>query len=100
MNVKWKGVYPAVTTKFDSNDQLDLKTFRKNIEAQIDAGVTGIILGGTLGEASSLKTSEKQIILKETQEISNGRVPVILNIAEQTTSDAVSFAKDAAKLLT
>ncbi len=96
MNVEWKGVYPAVTTKFDSDDQLDLKVFGKNIEAQIDAGVSGIILGGTLGEASSLTTAEKQIILKETQKISNGRVPVILNIAEQTTADAVQFAIDAA----
>ncbi len=96
MTINWIGIYPAVTTKFDSTDQLDLEAFKKNIEAQIDAGVSGIILGGTLGEASSLTTAEKQIILKETQEISNGRVPVILNIAEQTTADAIQFAKDAA----
>jgi hypothetical protein len=47
MSVKWEGVMPAVTTKFDSNDNLDLDLFAKNIHAQIDAGVTGIILGGT-----------------------------------------------------
>ena len=45
--VKWEGVYPAVTTKFTSDDQLDLVTFEKNINAQIEAGVAGIVLGGT-----------------------------------------------------
>jgi dihydrodipicolinate synthase/N-acetylneuraminate lyase len=97
MHVKWEGIYPAVTTKFDENDQLDLFTFGKNIEAQLDAGVSGIILGGTLGEASSLTTDEKQTILRETVKKINGRVPVILNIAEQTTRAAIAFAIDAKK---
>ena len=46
--VSWKGVYPALTTKFTSTDELDLVAFDKNFEAQIDAGVSGIVLGGTL----------------------------------------------------
>ena len=45
---------PAVTTKFTKNDELDFKMFNKNIRAQINAGVSGIVLGGTLGEASTL----------------------------------------------
>lgn len=95
MSVNWEGIFPAVTTKFDDNDQLDLVTFAKNIEAQIDAGVAGIILGGTLGEASSLSADEKQTILRETIRIVDGRVAVILNIAEQTTEAAVAFARSA-----
>ncbi len=95
MQVKWEGIYPAVTTKFDENDQLDLVTFGRNIEAQLDAGVSGIILGGTLGEASSLSKEEKQTILREAVKIINGRVPVILNIAEQTTEAAIAFVNDA-----
>lgn len=50
MAIDWKGVFPAVTTKFTSNDQLDLALFEKNLNAQLDAGVNGIILGGTLGK--------------------------------------------------
>ena len=52
MQVEWKGVMPAVTTKFNEDDTLDLEMFGKNISAQIDAGVHGIVLGGSLGEAS------------------------------------------------
>ena len=97
MKVNWTGVYPAVTTKFNDDDSLDLSTFSRNIEAQIDAGVEGIILGGTLGEASSLSADEKQTVLRETLTLTNGRVPIILNIAEQTTKSAVKFAEEAEK---
>lgn len=89
MQVEWKGIYPAVTTKFTNDDNLDLEMFGKNINAQIDAGVNGIVLGGTLGEASTLTPAEKSILVKETISISNGRVPVIINIAEQSTSQAI-----------
>ncbi len=92
MQVEWKGVYPAVTTKFTSDDQLDLPLFLKNLEAQLDAGVSGIILGGTLGEASVLSTEEKERLVKFTIEKAGGRVPVILNIAEGSTKEALQQA--------
>lgn len=96
MAIKWEGVMPAVTTKFDENDELDLITFEKNINAQLEAGVSGIILGGTLGEASTLTPKEKESLVKKTLEITNGKVPVIINIAEQSTKDAIQVASDAA----
>lgn len=86
---------PAVTTKFNDDDTLDMDMFRVNIEAQIKAGVNGIILGGTLGEASTLTKEEKKVLIEETVAISNGRVPVIINIAEQSTSDAIEAAANA-----
>ena len=97
MQVQWQGVMPAVTTKFNADDTLDLKMFRVNIEAQLDAGVSGIILGGTLGEASTLTDDEKRILIQETVKIVDGKVPVIINIAEQSTKDAILAAQRAKK---
>ena len=54
MSINWNGVFPALTTKFTANDTLDLPMFGINLEAQIEAGVSGIIIGGSLGEASTL----------------------------------------------
>lgn len=93
--VKWEGVMPAVTTKFTSEDTLDLIMFEKNIRAQMEAGVHGIILGGTLGEASTLTKDEKEILIKATLSITNGKIPVIINIAEQSTKEAIEVAKHA-----
>lgn len=95
MAINWKGVMPAVTTKFTDNDQLDLVMFEKNIKAQLDAGVHGIILGGTLGEASTLEEEEKRTLVREAVRIVDGKVPVIINIAEQTTKAAIEAAAKA-----
>jgi len=92
-NIEWKGIMPAVTTKFTAQDQLDLDMFSVNIKAQLEAGVHGIVLGGTLGEASTLKPKEKRELTTTTVKLANGHVPVLMNIAEQTTSGAVEAAK-------
>ncbi|MBS7566776.1 dihydrodipicolinate synthase family protein [Mucilaginibacter sp. Bleaf8] len=98
MSINWKGVFPAVTTKFKDNDELDFDAFDKNIEAQLEAGVDGIILGGSLGEASVLSEQEKYDLLTHTLQLVAGRVPVLLNIAESTTKNAVNCAKKAHEL--
>lgn len=86
---------PAVTTKFTKEDALDMDLFAVNIKAQLAAGVNAIILGGTLGEASTLTKAEKRILLEHTKTIVSGKVPVILNIAEQSTKEAVKAANEA-----
>ena len=88
---------PAVTTKFTKEDTLDLEMFETNIQAQLEAGVSAIILGGTLGEASTLTDEEKKILIQETVRIVNGKIPVIINIAEQTTKGAIEAAYKAKK---
>jgi len=95
MSIQWKGVMPAVTTKFDDNDNLDLKAFEININAQLEAGVHGIVLGGTLGEASTLTDAEKRKLTTRTVEIVKGKVPVLINIAEQSTKGAIEAAQKA-----
>jgi 1-pyrroline-4-hydroxy-2-carboxylate deaminase len=92
MSINWNGVFPAVTTKFTSTDELDFDLFEKNLNHQLDAGVHGIVLGGTLGESSVLTVEEKEALVKFTIAKVAGRVPVILNIAEGSTKVAVNQA--------
>lgn len=103
MSIQWKGVMPAVTTKFTADDKLDFNMFEVNVKAQLEAGVEGIILGGTLGEASTLLEEEKRELVKETVRMVEGKVPIIMNIAEQTTRGAILAAnraeQDGAKAL-
>lgn len=93
MQIDWRGVFPAVTTKFTTDNNLDFQSFEMNVKAQLEAGVDGVILGGTLGESSSLSQIEKTSLLKSAVEIVQERVPVIMNIAEQTTLQAIEAAK-------
>jgi 1-pyrroline-4-hydroxy-2-carboxylate deaminase len=91
MSISWKGVFPAFTTKFTANDTLDLALFEKGLQSQLDAGVDGIVLGGSLGEASTLTTEEKETLVKLAIDIA-GPVPVVLNIAEGATKEAIRQA--------
>lgn len=95
MKVVWEGVMPAVTTKFTERDTLDIDLFLKNIDAQLAAGVHGIILGGTLGEASTLEDHEKETLVRATADHVKKKVPVIINIAEQSTRGGIKAAENA-----
>lgn len=96
--LNWEGIYPAVLTPFTKDGEIDFEMFALNTEAQIKAGVHGIILAGTLGEASALETEEKFELLKYAKKITQGRIPVILNLSENTTKNAVNFARKAREL--
>lgn len=95
MSVQWNGVMPAVTTKFTADDKLDFNMFEVNVKAQLEAGVSGIILGGTLGEASTLLEEERRELVRGTVKIVGDSVPIIMNIAEQTTRGAIESANKA-----
>jgi 4-hydroxy-tetrahydrodipicolinate synthase len=95
MSFEWKGVFPALLTPFTANEEVDLAMFEKNLKAQLDAGVHGVIIGGSLGEASTITAEEKETLIKHAIKYLNGKIPVIMNIAESTTKDAVQQAANA-----
>ena len=78
-----------------TDDQLDLAAFTTNLHAQVNAGASGIILGGTLGEASTLSPEEKNTLLATTLKEVGDRAAVILNIAEQSTKAAIDATQNA-----
>jgi dihydrodipicolinate synthase/N-acetylneuraminate lyase len=96
MLFEWKGIFPALTTKFTAGDELDLALFEKNLNAQLDAGVHGVVLGGTLGEASVITIEEKEELVRFAVGKIKNRTPVILNIAEGSTKEALKQTKLAA----
>jgi 1-pyrroline-4-hydroxy-2-carboxylate deaminase len=95
MKVNWRGVFPAMTTQFQSDQSLDLAGASKHVERLIKAGVHGIIMLGTVGENCSLEYSEKLNVLRAAVKQVGGRVPVLAGVAECTTALACRFAADA-----
>jgi 4-hydroxy-tetrahydrodipicolinate synthase len=92
-DVEWAGVFPAVTTKFTEQHELDPPAMEEHLEAQIEAGVHGLVMLGTLGENASLSADEKQEVLKIAVSVSDGRVPVLGGVAETTTAEACRFVE-------
>ncbi|GAB5553214.1 MAG: dihydrodipicolinate synthase family protein [Saprospiraceae bacterium] len=90
MTTSWTGVIPAITTKFHADGSLDNAMFIKNIEAQVAAGVDGIIIGGSLGESSTITHAERIEILKVS--LAAFDIPFYVNIAEGSTKSAIELA--------
>lgn len=97
MNVSWRGVFPAVTTQFHSDQSLDLAGTTRHIEKLVKAGVHGIIMLGTVGENCSLEYAEKLDVLRAAAGQLAGRIPLLTGVAECTTTLACRFAADAKK---
>ena len=81
MRPNWKGIYPALTTKFTDDYKLDVDAYLSNIDVQIKSGIHGCVIAGSLGEASTLTQDEKVTLLTATVSHVNGKIPIVMNIA-------------------
>ncbi len=90
---KWKGVFPAVTTKLKENTQIDLAATQRSIDRLIANGVSGVIVLPMLGENASLRPQEKQRVIRAAKEVVAGRVPLLSGLAEISTEGAKKAAQ-------
>lgn len=97
-NPRWTGIFPAVTTKFHADESIDAKGTIKHIDFQIRNGIHGLVTCGSLGEASTLSLEEKLEVARIALEASDGRVPVLANISETSTREALRYIEGANKL--
>lgn len=95
MNVNWKGVLPAITTPFNADLSVDYGFLAEHARWMIDAGCTGLVPLGSLGEGATLSPDEKRKILETAVKTLDGRAPVVAAISSLSTSDAVALARDA-----
>ena len=94
----WSGVFPAATTQFDADLEVDLLATQRVQKALLKDGVHGLVLMGTVGEGNSLTAQEKRSVLAAAVEVSGGKVPVIAGVSEFTTATAVTFVRDAERI--
>jgi len=94
----WAGVYPAATTQFGVDLDVDLPATQAVQTALVRDGVHGLVLMGTVGEGNSLSAVEKRNVLRAAIEAVGNKVPVIVGVSEFTTATAVSFVRDAETL--
>jgi 4-hydroxy-tetrahydrodipicolinate synthase len=97
MSAAWTGIFPAVTSKFTADDRLDIAEMERSFALQVEAGVHGLIVCGSLGEASTLEMDEKLTVLETALRVAKGRVPVLLTVVEGSTRRAQTLAEKGAK---
>jgi 4-hydroxy-tetrahydrodipicolinate synthase len=97
-NPRWQGVFPAITTKFHADESMDAEGTARHIDFQIRNGIHGLVTCGSLGEASTLTLEEKLQVTKIALDASAGRIPVLANVSETSTREALRYIEGANKL--
>lgn len=93
--MNWKGVIPAITTNLAADLTVDHAALAVHCRWMIDSGCTGLVVGGSLGEAATLSFEEKIAIVRTSVAAVAGRAPIVLGIASLSTLEAVALAKAA-----
>ena len=91
---KWSGVFPALTTKFASDGSLDWAAMQTHLDFQLDAGVHGLVILGSLGENSTLDDQEKAEMVRFFANADRRGRPLVVTIAECSTRRACAFAAE------
>jgi 4-hydroxy-tetrahydrodipicolinate synthase len=94
MRIDWTGVLPAITTPFAEYGAVDAAFLSRHARWMLDAGCTGLVPCGSLGESATLTSDEKLLVLKTA--VATG-APVIPGIAALSTAEAVRLAHAAEK---
>lgn len=97
-NPRWQGIFPAITTKFNADESIDAEGTAKHIDFQIRNGIHGLVTCGSLGEASTLSLEEKLQVAKIALEAADGRIPVLANVSETSTREALRYIDGGNKL--
>jgi len=93
--MNWKGVIPAITTNLAADLTVDHAALAVHCRWLIDSGCTGLVVGGSLGEAATLSFEEKIAIVRTSVAAVAGRAPIVLGIASLSTLEAVALAQAA-----
>jgi dihydrodipicolinate synthase/N-acetylneuraminate lyase len=96
-NPRWSGIFPAITTKFHADERIDAAGTAKHIDFLIRNGIHGLVTCGSLGEASTLTLEEKLDVVEIAVEAAEGRIPVLANVSETSTREALRYIEGANK---
>lgn len=95
MKNRFRGVFTALITPFTEYNTVDYAALERIVNAQIEAGVDGLVPCGTTGESPTLSHEEHDRVIAQTIKYARGRVPVIAGTGSNATSEAISLSQHA-----
>lgn len=95
--MKFQGLYTAIVTPFVGN-RVDEEAFRMLVEAQVAAGVAGIVAVGTTGESPTLTVKEHLRVIELAVESAAGRIQVVAGTGANSTAEAIHMTQEAEKM--
>jgi 4-hydroxy-tetrahydrodipicolinate synthase len=91
------GCLTALVTPF-RNGGVDAKALADLVEAQIAAGVHGLVPCGSTGESATMSHDEHLAVVREVVRVARKRVPVIAGTGSNSTAEAIRLTRGAQEL--
>lgn len=98
MKKEFKGIFPALLTPFDKNDNVNIEVLKRITRYNLDKGVTGFYVGGSTAEAFLLSTEERLQVMQAVAEEAKGETTLIAHIGCISTKQAIELAKAAKEM--
>ena len=89
---KYQGIIPPMITPLLSTTQLDIKGLENTINRMIKAGIHGLFILGTTGEAPNLSHRLRKELIKATQQIVKNRLPILVGITDTSIEEIIELA--------
>jgi 4-hydroxy-tetrahydrodipicolinate synthase len=89
-----RGVWTALVTPFNEQNEIDFHAFRQILKDQVEAGVSGVIPGGTTGESPTLTLEEKKLLIQcAIEELKGSKTLVVAGTGSNNTQASLEFSK-------
>ncbi|MGW6402560.1 4-hydroxy-tetrahydrodipicolinate synthase [Streptomyces sp. NPDC055134] len=91
------GILTALATPYDEAGDIDEKLLRRLVDRSVDAGVAGVVAGGSTGEFATMTGDERRLLVETVVDQAGGRVPVIAQTGAVATREAIALTQHAQK---
>jgi 4-hydroxy-tetrahydrodipicolinate synthase len=91
---KFRGTGVAIVTPFKNDSSIDFSALGRVLNHVIKGGVNYVVAMGTTGEASTLTRDEKQAVISSVMETVDKRVPVVIGIGGNNTSEVIHSIRE------
>jgi 4-hydroxy-2-oxoglutarate aldolase len=92
-----KGIFGPVITTFDRRGELDLDAFGANLKAHVAAGLDGVVVAGSTGEAALLEEGERQRLVEMARSVIPSSHHLIVGTGAESTKACVRRCREAAE---
>ena len=94
----WAGVFPAITTPFGADGEIDEPLLARHVTWLIDSGCRGIVALGSLGEGATLRADEKIRLLQACRAALGRDTPLVAGVSGLSTEECVALARAAERV--
>lgn len=88
----------AIITPFDEQNKVNFPAMDRLMDALIEQGSDGFVVGGTTGESATMTHDEQLEVYRHTAEYINGRVPLIVGTGSNNTQASIDFTKEVSQI--